>query len=208
MTSSRRPLRIALIAVAAVIVVAIGIAAIAITRFDPNAYKPDIVAAVKRATGRDLALNGKISLKPSLWPTIQVSDVTFSNPPGFSRPQMASLQGMELQLGLLPILSGHFAIKDLLLIHPDILLETDAAGHTNWQLSPEVSPTAPAGTQPAVKSGGGTKTEVSVASIQVQDGTLGYRDDRTNKVTTLGLPRLEATAASPTRRCIWMRMPP
>ncbi len=197
MTSSRRPLRIALIAVAAVIVVAIGIAAIAITRFDPNAYKPDIVAAVKRATGRDLALNGKISLKPSLWPTIQVSDVTFSNPPGFSRPQMASLQGMELQLGLLPILSGQFAIEDLLLIHPDILLETDAAGHTNWQLSPEVSPTAPAGTQPAVKSGGGTKTEVSVASIQIQDGTLGYRDDRTNKVTTLGLPRLEATAASP-----------
>ena len=47
------------------------------------------------------------------------------------------------------------------------------------------------------KSGGGTKTEVSVASILIQDGTLGYRDDRTNKVTTLGLPRLEATAASP-----------
>src|ERR1700677_841831 len=129
MTSSRRPLRIALIAVAAVIVVAIGIAAIAIGRFDPNAYKPDIVAAVKRATGRDLALNGKISLKPSLWPTIQASDVTFSNPPGFSRPQMASLQGIELQLGLLPLLSNKLVIRQLLLIHPDILLETDAAGH-------------------------------------------------------------------------------
>jgi AsmA protein len=197
MSPSRRPLRIAVIAVAAVIVVAIGIAAIAITRFDPNAYKPDIVAAVKRATGRDLALNGKISLKPSLWPTIQASDVTFSNPPGFSRPQMASLQGMELQLGLLPLLSSKLAIEQLVLIHPDILLETDATGHHNWQLSPEVSPTAPAGTQSPVKSGGGTKTEVSVASIRVEDGTLGYRDDRTNKVTTLGLPRLEATATSP-----------
>ncbi len=41
------------------------------------------------------------------------------------------------------------------------------------------------------------RTEVSVASIRIQDGTLGYRDDRTNKVTTLGLPRLEATATSP-----------
>ena len=65
---------------------------------------------MKRATGRDLALNGKIGLEPSLWPTIQVSDVTFSNPPGFSRPQMASLQGMELQLGLLPLLSSRIAI--------------------------------------------------------------------------------------------------
>jgi AsmA protein len=104
---------------------------------------------------------------------------------------------MELQLGLLPLLSNKLVIRQLLLIHPDILLETDAAGHTNWQLSPEVSPTAPAGTQPPVKPGGGTKTEVSVASIQIQDGTLGYRDDRTNKVTTLGLPRLEATDTSP-----------
>ena len=60
-----------------------------------------------------------------------------------------------------------------------------------------MSPTAPAGTQAPVKSGSGPKTEVSVASIQIQDGTLGYRDDRTNKVTTLGLPRLEATATSP-----------
>ena len=143
MTPSRRPLRIALIAVAAVIVLVVGIAAVAIARFDPNTYKPDIVAAVKRATGRDLALNGKISLKPSLWPTIQVGDVTFSNPPGFSRPQMASLQGMELQLGLLPLLSGQFAIERLVLIHPDILLETDAAGHSNWQMTPEVSPARP-----------------------------------------------------------------
>jgi uncharacterized protein involved in outer membrane biogenesis len=197
MTPSRRPLRIALIVVAAVIVLVVGIAAVAITRFDPNKYKPDIVAAVKHATGRDLALNGEISLKPSLWPTIQVSDATFANPPGFSRPQMASLQGMELQLGLLPILSGQFAIERLVLIHPDIQLETDAAGHSNWQLTPEVSPAAPAGTQSPVKSGGGTRTEVSVASIRIQDGKLGYRDDRTNKVTTLGLPRLEATAASP-----------
>jgi AsmA protein len=202
MTSTRRPLRIALIAVAAMIVLVVGAGAIAIARFDPNAYKPNIVQAVKRATGRDLALNGPISLAPSLWPTIRVGQATFSNPPGFSRPQMASLQGMELRLGLVPLLSGRIAIDRLVLIHPDILLETDAAGHPNWQMTPEVSPAAPAGTQEAgtqepAKAGGGMRTEVSVASISIQDGTLGYRDGRTGKVTTLGVPRLVATAASP-----------
>ena len=90
MSPSRRPLRIALLAVAAVLVLAVGIGAVLIARFDPNTYKPDIAQAARRATGRDLALNGKISLKPSLWPTIQVTDVAFSNPPGFSRPQMAN----------------------------------------------------------------------------------------------------------------------
>jgi AsmA protein len=196
MTHPRRTLRIVLIAVAAVIVIAAASVAVLIARFDPNTYKPDIVAAVKRATGRDLALNGPISLKPSLWPTIQARDVTFSNPPGFSRPQMASLQGLELQMALLPILSGKFQIDSLVLLHPDILLETDGAGHPNWQMTPQAAPASPQA--PAAKSGGGgAPTQVSVASVRIQDGTIAYRDDRANKITTLGLPKLEASAASP-----------
>jgi AsmA protein len=196
MKPSRRPLRIALLAVAAVLVVAVGIGAVLIAGFDPNTYKPQIIEAVKRATGRTLALNGKIGLKPSLWPTIQVADVALSNPPGFSRPQMATLQGLELQLGLLPLLSSRIEITRLVLIHPDILLETDSAGHTNWQMTPEVSPSAPGAAQAPVQSGK-TTTAVSVESIRIQDGTIAYRDDTTAKLTTLGLPKLEAKAASP-----------
>jgi AsmA protein len=196
MNPSRRPLRIILLAVAAVLVLAIGAGAVLIARFDPNEYKPDIVQAAKRATGRDLALNGKISLKPSLWPTIEANDVAFSNPPGFSRPQMVTLQSMELRLGLLALLSRRFEIDRLILIHPDILLETDAAGHANWQFTPEVSPAAPAGSQPPAEPGH-ARTDVSVATIRILDGSIAYRDGATAKVTTLGLPKLEATAASP-----------
>ena len=116
---------------------------------------------MKRATGRDLALNGKIGLKPSLWPTIQAADVAFSNPPGFSRPQMATLQGMELQLALLPLLSSRIEIDRLVLIHPDILLETDAAGQPNWQMTPEVSPATPAGSQ---ATGPGRRTSGTTTS--------------------------------------------
>jgi AsmA protein len=196
MNAWTRPLRIVLIVVVAVVVLAVGAVAVVVARFNPNAYKPDIVAAVKRATGRNLALNGAISLKPSLWPTIAIADVTFSNPPGFSRPQMASLQGLELQIGIIPLLSGRIAIQRLVLIHPDILLETDAAGHNNWVLAPEGSPSAAPAQAPA-RSGGHAPAEVSVASVHIQDGTIAYRDDRTNKVVTLGVPKLEASAASP-----------
>jgi uncharacterized protein involved in outer membrane biogenesis len=198
MNAWTRPLRIVLIVVVAVVVLAVGAVAVLVARFNPNAYKPDIAAAVKRATGRNLALNGAISLKPSLWPTIAVADVGFSNPPGFSRPQMASLQGLELQIGVIPLLSGRIAIQRLVLIHPDILLETDAAGHNNWVLAPEGSPSAvPAQAQASAQSSGHAPTEVSVASVHIQDGTIAYRDDRTNKVITLGVPKLEASAASP-----------
>ena len=192
----KRPVRIVLLAAVAVVLLVAGTGAVLVARFDPNAYKPQIIEAVKHATGRELTLNGKISLKASLWPTIQVADVGFANPPGFSRPRMATLQGLELQLALLPLLSSRFEIDRLVLLQPDILLESDAGGHSNWQLAPEVSPSAPAGTQAPVRSGG-TTTAVSVGSIQIKDGSLAYRDDATGKVTTLGLPTFAAVAASP-----------
>ena len=193
----RRPLRIALIVLAAIVVVLVGAGAVLLSQFDPNSYKPQIEAAVKRATGRDLALNGKIGLALSLTPTIAVQDVAFANPPGFSRPQMATLQSVELRLALLPLLSRRIQINSLVLNHPDILLETNAAGAPNWRLTPEVSPEAPAGSQAPPSGEGRTRTEVSVESVVIQDGTIAYRDGRTGKVTTLGLPRFRATAASP-----------
>ncbi len=198
MTQPRRTLRIALIAVAAVIVAAVGIGAIVIARIDPNTYKPEIAAAVKRATGRDLVLNGPITLKPSLWPTIQVSDAALSNPPGFSRPQMASLQSLELQLALIPLLSSHVQVDRLILIHPDILLETNAAGQPNWLFTPEASPTAQAGSPPSAQPPtSGSRTDVSLASVRIENGTIAYRDGRTGKLTTLGLPKLDVAATSP-----------
>jgi uncharacterized protein involved in outer membrane biogenesis len=197
MTRSSRPLRLVLIAVAAFLILAIGGGTVFVARFDPNSLKPRIIEAVKRATGRDLALNGAIGLKLSLRPTVQVADVAFANPPGFSRPQMATLQGLELQLALIPLLSGRYEIDRLVLIRPDILLETDAAGHPNWQMTPEVSPTAPAGSQAPAAPDGKPKAMVSVDTVRIQDGLLAYRDDRTGKVTTLGVSRLDAEAASP-----------
>lgn len=192
-----RPLRFGLIAIAVVVVLAVGAGAVAISRFDPDSLKPRIEEAVKRATGRDLALNGPITLKPSLWPAIQAADVAFANPPGFSRPQMATLQGLELQLGLLPLLTGRYEIDRLVLIHPDILLETDAAGTPNWRMTPEVSPAAPAGSRAQAAPGQKTKAVVSIDTVRIEDGVLAYRNGRTGVVSTLGLPSLEATAASP-----------
>jgi AsmA protein len=196
-----RPLRFGLIGLGAIVVLAAGAGAIAIARFDPDSLKPRIQEAVKRATGRDLALNGSIGLKLSLSPTVQVADVAFANPPGFSRPQMATVQGMELQLGLLPLLSGRYEINRLVLIHPDILLETDSAGQPNWRMTPEAPP-APAGPEAAgsqVPAAPRAKTRavVGIDTVSIRDGVLAWRDGRTGRLITLGLSELEATAAAP-----------
>jgi AsmA protein len=191
-----RPLRIALISLAAILVLVVAGAAIFIAQFDPNTFKPQIQAAVKRATGRDLTLRGPIGLAASLTPTIEAQDVAFANPPGYARPEMATLQSMRLRLALLPLLSRRIEIASLVLNRPDILLETNAAGVPNWQLAPQVAPSEPAGSQAPPTGAAGTKTAISLASVQINDGTLAYRDDRTGRTSTLGLGALTLTADS------------
>ncbi|HVY15632.1 MAG TPA: AsmA family protein [Rhodopila sp.] len=194
-----RTFRFVLIGIAALVVIAVaGVAAVLLT-FDPNKYKPDIEAAVARSTGRTLTLNGKIEMQVGLTPTLHVADVAFSNPPGFSRPQMATLGALDLQIALLPLISGQIQIDRLVLIKPDILLETNAAGQPNWTMTPASSGTPagkPTGSSPS-SAGQRKPTQVSVSMLSIRDGQVGLRDDRTGKVTTVAVKTLDAQAASP-----------
>jgi uncharacterized protein involved in outer membrane biogenesis len=210
----RRLLRAVVYVVGGVIVLAAAAVALFIATFDPNSYKPQIIAAVQSATGRTLTIGGPIGLSLSLQPTLEVSEVGFSNPPGFSRPQMATLQRLELQLALIPLLSKRVQIEQLVLQQPDILLETNAQGQSNWKFSsvgtpgttpptpsPEASPAAPTpspASPPASPTGTAAAPPPSIAlsSLKIEGGTLTIRD-ATGRTTTLGLTHVAATATSP-----------
>src|SRR5579862_8134753 len=141
-----RPVRIGLWSLAVVVGLAVIGAGIFLATFDPDSLKPRIVAAVKQQTGRDLTLQGPIRVGLSLRPTHTVQGVAFANPPGFSQPQMATLDRLDLRLSLIPLLSHQIEIDRLVLIKPDILLETNAKGQRNWQFAPEAAGATP---QPA-----------------------------------------------------------
>lgn len=196
---TRRILRIGLIAFAGLLVLVVAAGAIATARFDPNTLKPRIVAAVQQATGRQLSLKGAISLRPSLWPTAELSDVALANPPGFSRPDMATLERLDVQLALWPLLFREVQIEQLVLVKPDIRLETNAQGSANWRFTPAPAEAAPAKQQPAAPqpASSGESTAISVADLRIENGTFSYRDDATGRSSVLILNKLDAHAASP-----------
>ena len=189
-----RPVRIGAWTLLAIIVLAVVAGGVFVASFDPNSMKPRVVAAVKQQTGRDLAINGGINLGLSLRPTVVLHDVTLSNPPGFSRPQMASLQSLDLQLALLPLISGRVEINRLILTKPDVLLETNAQGHDNWVLTPEQKP---AQAQAAASGGSPSATQISVALLRIDQGTIALRDDKTGQTKTLAITRLDVRAPDP-----------
>ena len=116
--------RILVIVVGLLVVLPIAGIGIFIATLDPNDWKPRIQNAVIRATGRELSLNGPISLKWSLVPTIEAQNVALANFDGGSRPQMVTAQSIEAEVALLPLLSHHLDIHRLAIIKPDVLIET------------------------------------------------------------------------------------
>src|SRR4249919_1602069 len=101
--------------------------------FNPNDYKGQISAAVAKATGRTLTLDGNLAL--STFPTIriQVGSATLSNAPGFGSTPMAKIGGAELRVSLWPLLFGNVEIGEARLSGVEINLARDARGRNNWQ---------------------------------------------------------------------------
>lgn len=191
---SRHALRIGLVIVASVIVLVIGAAAAFVLSFNPNDLKPRIIAAVKEATGRDLVLKGDVGLKLSLRPTLEVSGVSLSNAPGFAPPEMATIERLDLQLAVLPLLRHRVEINRLILIQPAVHLQTNAQGKSNWEFNPRV------GSPPAAQahaSRPSAQTRIGIASVQIINGTITYRDDRTGRTRTLKIEQYTSTSASP-----------
>ncbi len=182
-------LKIAAVLIATVIVAVIAV----IAMMDFNQYRPLIADQVRQLTGRDLEIKGRLGIGLSLVPVVEIDDVRFANAPWGSRPHMVTLKRLEVRVRLLPLLSGDIEIERLILIEPDILLETDAKGRGNWIFEQAATP-APAAA-PAVDGGGAPTALPRFDKILIKDGVLGYRDGVTGKTTRLSIKRLEGHAA-------------
>ncbi|MBV9654168.1 MAG: AsmA family protein [Acetobacteraceae bacterium] len=189
----RKPIRIVLWMLLALLVLATGAALVFAATFDPNRYKPQVAAAVKRATGRDLSLNGNVSLAFGLSPTFIARDVALANVAGGSRPEMITLGQLEARISLLGLLHRRLEIERLILIKPDILLESNAAGEPNWRFSPAVpSESLP---QPApANASRAPPPDITLRHLLIQEGRVTYRAGGQERVLTLA--RFEARAPS------------
>ena len=132
------------VAIAAVVALPLATMGAAAALLDPNDYKQTLVDAVQSATGRALGLNGNVRISRSLWPSIEVSDVTLSNLPGGSRPDIARAERIQAELSLPALFRREIEVVKLTLTGPNILFE-QVGNAPNWVFDPPGDP-APSGT--------------------------------------------------------------
>ena len=170
------------------------VAAIAVYLFfDPNDFREDIAWAVKTSIGRELIIEGDISL--DLFPSIaiDVGSTSLGNAPGFGDEPMVRFERARLRVKLMPLLLrqeievGTAEIDSLVLN-----LQTDARGLGNWEdlVSAQEQDSTDDETQ--------TQTAIDIAGLEIRHATIRYRDagsgdDYTLTETFLSLGRVSGT---------------
>ena len=160
------------------IVLLIIILMVVIKTFDVNQYKGDIIEAVENNTHRNFNINGDMKLALSLIPTVVVEDVSFGNADWGSQKDMMTMDRLELQLALLPLLKRTLQVNRLILLSPHILLETNSQGKGNWVLDlKKTEPSKPATGLPAFV----------VKQVVIDDAEITYKNGTTGKTTQVNL---------------------
>lgn len=175
-------------------------AAIVLTSLDFNEYKPEIAAEVKKATGRDLAIDGDLKLNLLTFsPGLKVDGVKFQNASWGSRPEMAIIKRFEVKVSLLPLLSGNLDVDRVVIEGADILIERNKQGQGNYEFQAEGKSATPAkpGGKPKPESGGGSELpSLAVGQVTIEDSRVTYKDAASNQTLTLGVEKLAVSAGA------------
>ena len=139
---------------------------------DVNSYKPLIVSQVKTATGRDLVIDGPISLSIFPTPTVSVTGVKFFNVAGSKNANMVEVKSVTVKPSLLALLGGSIEVSEVTLVEPKIVLEINAEGKPNWEFAPSVAEAKPAAAKPS------SPRPLSLGRLTIDNGTLIFSDSK------------------------------
>ncbi len=156
---------------------------IVISQIDVSEYKEQALVEVEKATGRKVSIEGDLDLSISLTPAIVAEGIRFANADWGSRADMATIKRIEVQVALLPLISGEIEIQRFILIEPDVLLEKNAAGKGNWEIA-----TATTGQEEVSE---GEMTAIDIGTVHVKQLKLVYRDAASEKPTEFSIDTLK-----------------
>lgn len=151
--------------------------------YDYNKLKPHIARMVKDATGRELNLAGELDLAIGFSPALMVTDIALANASWGSQPQMITVEKLEAQVWLLPLLKRDVEVKNISLTGVDMLLETDPTGKGNWDFITK--------SRKGKGVEGFTSEKIDIDNIRIKNLRLAYRQGKEGSTRIYTLASLE-----------------
>ena len=140
--------------------------------FDANWLRGPLGQRATAALGRGVAIEGPLSVRWGRTTAIHAEGLRIANPDWASRPDMARIGAIDVEIRLWPLLLGRVELPSLRLRQPDVALEKNRHGDANWRMAD--NPRAAGAAQAVTPEGRGTFPIIEYLSID--DGRIAYRD--------------------------------
>jgi len=173
------------IVIAAVLVFVVLIAALYafVEFYDVNKFKPLIAKAVKDATGRELNIKGDIDIDFGIRPTLVVEDLSFQNAVWSARPELGRVKRLEVQVVIWPLILGKLNFANLVLVEPDVIVEFDSAGTSNFSFDTAGDDQEETETLPP---------QLIFSDVIVEKGLFTFKDAQSGFKFSVGIDHLAA----------------
>jgi uncharacterized protein involved in outer membrane biogenesis len=186
-----------LIGTLVVVVVLLAGAALFISQMDPNDYRGTLGDVVENFTGRRLQVGGDLRIRLVPGPSLEANDVRFANAPWASQPDMARAERLRAEFAWLPLLKGQVVVRRLVVLEPEVFLETDAQGRGNWEFADIGEPAPELDRDSGVPSDGAA---IHLASVDIENARLDYLHGPTSRRVAVDLDQLSFGSLGPGKR--------
>lgn len=164
------------IALVSVLVVSIGAVLIVPNFINWNDYKAEVTALARDALGRDVVVDGDLSLSLLPTPQLRANGIKVANVPQGSSPLMMQADGVSGILAWGPLLTGQIQVTSLVIDRPVVVLETYDDGSVNWafgRVDGAVESVGSGGSN--VGANGDLSGSVAFSSVELVGASVVYR---------------------------------
>ena len=182
-----KPIKI-LLSILAVIILSIVIAIFTLPFFiNPNNFKPEVIAAVKNNTGRDLTLTGDIKISLFPWTGVSTGKMTLSNAIGFQEKTFASLGESAIKINLLPLFLNKIEIDQVIIKGLILNLEKNSQGINNWDDLTQsnvtnVKPLSPIANNNKPEATNNGLTLLAINGVAIENAVINWKNQRSGKI--------------------------
>jgi uncharacterized protein involved in outer membrane biogenesis len=187
----------ALVAILALVLVGVLIVSFVRIPIGLNDYRGVVESATASAIGRDVTVEGDVTVTTSLWPYFEIEALTIANPDGFEPGSFARLERAQISVALIPLLFGKLHIVELYVGGLSLDLTRSSSGAVNWALGSSTVPMA--GAAESVE-GDDSGDEIAADALAVDTLTLEniavrYRDQEDGTDVEMVVHECTGTAA-------------
>jgi len=162
-------LKYALLAVAGIGVLLAGLITFVAATFDPNSYKPQIIALVKEQKQRDLSLAGSIAL--SFYPNLGVNISKLSLGEHKSNKEFIAIESARVSLALMPLLKKEVVVNEVVIkgLNATVIKYKNGSLNIDDLLNMDAEKSAPS-----------EQFKLDIRHVLLENAALTYRDEQKN----------------------------